>query len=165
MRTTVLVADTLVLVPAAWAVSNAVARHTHDVRNAPALVLASILLQPGLILVDHGHFQYNGVSLGLALGALAFIVNDRILWGSICYVLSLNYKQMSLYYVPVFFFGLWGKIMQGGWSLDNSLKLARLGVMVIVAFAVCWLPFIFYGSNQIFQGGKQNVFFFVPLFR
>jgi alpha-1,3-glucosyltransferase len=29
-------------------------------------------LYPGLILIDHGHFQYNGISLGLFVMAVAF---------------------------------------------------------------------------------------------
>ena len=37
-----------------------------------ALLLAAVvLLQPALILVDHGHFQYNCIALGLAVRSVA----------------------------------------------------------------------------------------------
>lgn len=31
------------------------------------------LLQPSLVVIDHGHFQYNSVCLGLAMGAAAAV--------------------------------------------------------------------------------------------
>ena len=29
-----------------------------------------LLLNPAILLIDHGHFQYNGVSLGLCMAAI-----------------------------------------------------------------------------------------------
>ena len=37
----------------------------------------ALLLNPALLLVDHGHFQYNGVSLGLFL--IALCLGNRII--------------------------------------------------------------------------------------
>ena len=34
------------------------------------LIAASVLLHPGLIMVDHIHFQYNGMLLGILLWSL-----------------------------------------------------------------------------------------------
>ncbi len=31
------------------------------------LMLLGSLMQPALLLIDHGHFQYNSISLGLAV--------------------------------------------------------------------------------------------------
>jgi alpha-1,3-glucosyltransferase len=57
-----------------------------------------------LILIDHGHFQYNSISLGLAL--ISFIMatqQNSILLSAIFFTLSLNYKQMELYHaIPIF---------------------------------------------------------------
>lgn len=39
-------------------------------RRTKAVATFTLLLQPSLILIDHGHFQYNAVMLGLA--ALSF---------------------------------------------------------------------------------------------
>jgi alpha-1,3-glucosyltransferase len=59
--------------------------------------------------MDNGHFQYNQISLGLTLFAIYFILIDRDYISSIFFCLSLNYKQMSLYYSIPFFFYFIGK--------------------------------------------------------
>ncbi|KAK3012535.1 hypothetical protein RJ639_009108 [Escallonia herrerae] len=55
--------------------------------------IAMILLNPCLILIDHGHFQYNCISLGLTVGAVAAIFSDRELVASVLFCLALNHKQ------------------------------------------------------------------------
>ncbi len=92
MRNSVIASDAIVYAPAAllWA------RAWYRAPGAPrSLFLLLLLLSPPLLLVDHGHFQYNGVSLGLAaLGALA-AVNSRPLACCVLFSLSLNFKQMG----------------------------------------------------------------------
>jgi alpha-1,3-glucosyltransferase len=65
--------------------------------------------QPALFLIDHGHFQYNSISLGLTLWAINCLLFDQDVLGSIFFCLALNYKQMSLFHAPAFFFYLLGK--------------------------------------------------------
>lgn len=36
-----------------------------------------VLLQPSLVLVDHGHFQYNSVCLGLAMAGAAAVSSGK----------------------------------------------------------------------------------------
>lgn len=71
-----------------------------------------MLLQPALLLIDHAHFQYNGISLGLSAAAAAAIAADFKLLGSSLYCLALNHKQMSLFYAPAFFGHLLGRSLQ-----------------------------------------------------
>ena len=68
--------------------------------------LLLLLLQPGLVLIDHGHFQYNAVSLAFTLWAVLAITSGRELTGSALFCLSLCFKTMSLYHAPGFFFFL-----------------------------------------------------------
>ena len=132
-----------------------------------AWMLFAALLQPAALLVDHGHFQYNGISLGLAVGAhqccvslpllmpmpthlswrhhqrawivplglvyfdaiacgaltnfrslfrqagaAAAIGSGRDVLGSVLFCLSVNHKQMAMYYAPAFFCHLLGKCLQ-----------------------------------------------------
>ncbi|KAN0063395.1 Glucosyltransferase-like protein [Thecaphora frezii] len=42
-------------------------------RRTSEIALLSILLQPGLILIDNGHFQYNSVMLGFATACFALL--------------------------------------------------------------------------------------------
>lgn len=79
-----------------------------DTQAARLFALAALLLNPAHILIDHGHFQYNCISLGLAMAAAASICAGRQLVGSFLFCLSLNHKQMSLFYAPAFFAHLLG---------------------------------------------------------
>lgn len=73
---------------------------------------AAVLLQPALVLVDHGHFQFNGIGLGLAALAAAAAATDKRILSSILFTCSLNHKQMALYYAPAFFGHLLGRCLQ-----------------------------------------------------
>eukprot|EP00899_Mesostigma_viride_P024519 jgi/Mesvir1/5251/Mv15370-RA.1 len=103
--------------------------------------LAVLVLQPSLILIDHGHFQYNNISLGLTVAAVASIIRHHPLLGSALFSLALNHKQMSLYYAPAFFAHLLGTSLRSRPSVA-CLKIAQLGTAVVAMFVVCWLPYL-----------------------
>lgn len=105
------------------------------------LILASV---PSLLLIDHGHFQYNGVCIGLTLLAVVCISRDMDVIGSILFCLALNFKQMALYYSPVFFFALLYKCNQKSNILLKSFHLLKIGMSVIITFAILWSPFCMY---------------------
>jgi len=140
MRMTVIVSDILILFPAIFLFSN---------KNyfTPVILLA----YPGLILIDHGHFQYNNISLGLFLAAVAFILRGRYLLGSFTFVCALNYKQMELYHALPFFFYLLG-ISVGRKSFGAKIfQLIKIGSVVILTFLAIWIPFISYGKDSALQ--------------
>ncbi|KAF2076732.1 hypothetical protein CYY_001989 [Polysphondylium violaceum] len=143
MRATVIISDLVVWLPSVWFFVNTY--YNDKDLGSRILAFLFISLQPGLLLIDHGHFQYNGVSLGLALFGITFILANRHLVGSAFFVLSLNYKQMSLYYAPAFFFYLFfsnlnlsslSKIKQ------SFVNILLIGIVVILSFVLCWLPFL-----------------------
>ncbi|GAB4815387.1 hypothetical protein N2152v2_002433 [Parachlorella kessleri] len=102
MRWTVVFSDVVCYIPAAFAASKVFAAGpSYSLERLG--ILALMVLNPALIVIDHGHFQYNGISLGLAAGAAAAIASGHPALGSILYCLSLNHKQMGLYYAPAFF--------------------------------------------------------------
>jgi hypothetical protein len=45
------------------------------------------------VLIDHGHFQYNGISLGLSAAAVAAVLRERHVLGAVLYTLAFNHKQ------------------------------------------------------------------------
>ncbi|KAH8970911.1 hypothetical protein BDL97_02G113800 [Sphagnum fallax] len=137
MRWTVLSSDILVFFPAVL-VFVALYYRQHA-NQEQAWALAMILLQPALMLIDHGHFQYNCISLGLAVGAAAAVIMRQELMACILFSLSLNHKQMSTYYAPAFFAHLLGRCFQ---CRSPVVGVMRLGVMVLATFAVCWWPFL-----------------------
>ncbi|DBB04217.1 TPA: hypothetical protein ACH3X1_013248 [Trebouxia sp. C0004] len=58
------------------------------------------------------------------------------------FCLSLNHKQMSVYYAPAFFAHLLGKCLQKPFMTQQVLGVAKLGVVVVATFAACWAPFL-----------------------
>ena len=116
MRATVLVFDALIYIPALvhFVTSSPLLRHRSN--RARHVALLTLLLQPSLLLVDNGHFQYNSVMLGLMLQALNFFGQGRDSLGAVCFVACLGFKQMALYYSPVVFAYLLGKCLLLGWN-------------------------------------------------
>lgn len=86
--------------------------------DAQITTLACVLLQPALILIDHGHFQYNTISLGLSMAGAISILRGWHVVGSILYCCAINHKHMALYFAPAFFGYLLGCCMK----TRNSFK-------------------------------------------
>lgn len=129
-------------------------------RNIYSLILA--LLYPGVILIDHGHFQYNSISLGLLILATTSLIGKRELWASFFFTLSLNYKQMELYHaLPFFSYLLSSCIPKPGEKYSVGLfRLLKISLVVLGCFVVIWAPFL-----QDFDGFLQVVHRLFPVAR
>ncbi|XP_026574227.1 dolichyl pyrophosphate Man9GlcNAc2 alpha-1,3-glucosyltransferase-like isoform X1 [Pseudonaja textilis] len=138
MRASVLVADMLVYIPAVFLYCCYLKEISIKKKISSALCT---LLYPGLILIDYGHFQYNSVSLGLALWGVLFLSYDFDLLGSAAFCFAINYKQMELYHALPFFCYLLGKCFKKGLMGKGLWLLMKLSFIVILSFAICWLPF------------------------
>ncbi|GIM08742.1 hypothetical protein Vretimale_12732 [Volvox reticuliferus] len=57
----------------------------------------------GLLLVDHVHFQYNGVMIGLLLWSLYAARSGRHLLSGLLFAALLNMKHLFLYAAPAYF--------------------------------------------------------------
>lgn len=165
MRATVLVLDVIIYFTAVWytTFTRFVIEdfsHSLSLGRQRWWLCGLALAQPALILIDHGHFQYNTVALGLALWSFHFMTLPEFsncIVGSILFCLALNFKQMTLYYAPVVFFYLLGRCCSGD-SNNNTFqqrirlfffRLAALGVTVIITFAALWWPFLYYEQTAI----------------
>ncbi|RAH44187.1 dolichyl-P-Glc:Man(9)GlcNAc(2)-PP-dolichol alpha-1,3-glucosyltransferase ALG6 [Aspergillus brunneoviolaceus CBS 621.78] len=139
MRGTVVASEYLVFIPA---VVNFLRRYTR-MQNVPvwsaSIALVAILLQPATILIDHGHFQYNTVMLGLVVASLDAILAGRMLWACIFFVGALGFKQMALYYAPVLFAFLLGVCI---FPKIRILRLLCIALVTLVAFAVLFGPLV-----------------------
>ncbi|KAK1265111.1 putative dolichyl pyrophosphate Man9GlcNAc2 alpha-1,3-glucosyltransferase [Acorus gramineus] len=102
--------------------------------------LAMILFNPALILIDHGHFQYNCISLGFTLGAIAAILSKKDLLASLLFSLALNHKQMSAYFAPAFFAHLLGKSLK---RQSPVFEVFKLGLVVLLTFTIVWSPYLY----------------------
>ncbi|KNZ64579.1 hypothetical protein VP01_1012g2 [Puccinia sorghi] len=101
-----------------------------------------VLLNPNLILIDNGHFQFNSIMLGFTLASVTCFHGGHDLLGAIMFVLSLSFKQMALYYSPAIFAYLFGKCLYlghpRGTILFIRLALASTGTTILI-----FGPFIF----------------------
>ncbi|KAF7314320.1 Glycosyltransferase family 57 protein [Mycena kentingensis (nom. inval.)] len=139
MRSTVLFFDALVYVPALLMFTRA--WQANRSKRAQSLALLTLLFQPALLLIDFGHFQYNSVMLGFALLALNAFAYEADLLGAICFVLSLGFKQMALYYAPAIGGYLLAKCLYLGPAHGGKLFL-QLAVVTSLSFIVLFLPFL-----------------------
>uniref|UniRef100_A0ABK0M2P0 Alpha-1,3-glucosyltransferase n=1 Tax=Rattus norvegicus TaxID=10116 RepID=A0ABK0M2P0_RAT len=134
MRTTVLAADLLIYIPAVLLYCYSLKEISPKRKIASALC---ILLYPGLILIDYGHFH-----LGFALWGVLGVSCDWDLLGSLAFCLALNYKQMELYHSLPFFCFLLGKCFKKGLRGKGSALFIRIACTVVASFLLCWLPFL-----------------------
>ncbi|KAF8123074.1 glucosyltransferase [Mycena galopus ATCC 62051] len=139
MRSTVVLLDALIYVPALvmftriWQANRS--------KRTQNLALVTLLFQPASLLIDFGHFQYNSVMLGFALLAVNFFAWEQDLAGAICFVLSLGFKQMALYYAPAIGGYLLAKCLYLG-LVDGGKLFIRLALVTSVSFIVLFLPFL-----------------------
>ncbi|KAJ7109746.1 glycosyltransferase family 57 protein [Mycena crocata] len=139
MRSTVVFLDAIIYVPALVMFTRVwLANRSKRTQN---LALVTLLLQPALLLIDFGHFQYNSVMLGFTLLALNFFALGQDLAGAVCFVLSLGFKQMALYYAPAIGGYLLAKCLYLG-VVNGGKLLLRLAVVTSLSFLVLFLPFI-----------------------
>jgi len=61
------------------------------------------LFSSSLFIVDHVHFQYNGMLLGLLLISAALVQRGRFYSGAVVYVTLIFFKHIFLYCAPVYF--------------------------------------------------------------
>eukprot|EP00891_Asterochloris_glomerata_P004031 jgi/Astpho2/4031/e_gw1.00063.104.1_t len=154
MRWTVIAADILIHFPASIFSTVVFARGRGLEQQAWLLLL--LLLQPAALIIDHGHFQYNNISLGLTAAAAAAVAAHHDVLGSIAYCLAINHKQMSLYFAPAFFGHLLGKCLrQPGARKASAKHAAQTGRSVLLTFAVCWAPWLL--SQEAALGVLQRV--------
>ncbi|KAK3670591.1 Glucosyltransferase-like protein [Recurvomyces mirabilis] len=139
MRATVVVSEYLVYVPAAVFCVRQLAK-LHNINNwESSIALTALLMQPATLIVDHGHFQYNTVMLGLTLATIASMLAGRPLWSCVFFVGALGFKQMALFYAPAVAAYLAGVCL---FPRIQPLRFFGLAIVTLASFAVLVLPLI-----------------------
>lgn len=125
---------------------------------------------PALTLIDHGHFQYNGISLGLTVSrcmldvtlpilirfsnllqmcCVCLLLRRQYVLGSIAFSGALNHKQISLYFAPAIFAHLLGACAKKKTVREKFRLFVKLGITVVVTFGIIWFPFMASFSDTI----------------
>ena len=154
-RLTVMLTDGLLLVGARRLVA-VEGSAADDGESAPAAV-ALVFLNAGLLLVDHVHFQYNGMLVGLLLLAVAELRAGRERRAAVLFAALLNFKHLFLFAAPLYFvYLLRGHVLRvapappappraAGWAGALG-RLVLLGAPVALVFALSLAPFAYFGQ-------------------
>ena len=160
-RCTVIFADVIFIMGAcalARSLQDKKHNHLHNQRNLK-LSMMLVMTNSGLFVLDHIHFQYNGMMLGILLASLAcFMQSIKItsqssrcmrsrikfeLLGSVLFALLLTFKHLYLTLAPMYFFYLLRRFCFI--NLEDHLKIKDGSV----------------GSRKTRSGKKQRVKFSV----
>ncbi|GAA5846695.1 hypothetical protein JCM3766R1_002883 [Sporobolomyces carnicolor] len=157
-RSTVVLSE-LVLVHAVykWARLETTRRGGIDETTAFAIA-SSLVLHPGLLIVDHMHFQYNGFLLGILLTSIVFAQENRLYSCAATFAALLHFKHIFVYLAPPFAIFLFRRHCfpstttkgRGGFKLD---RLVELGLVVVAVSVVSFGPFLIAASSSSSGGG------------
>lgn len=115
------------------------------------VIVGSLFLHPGLIIVDHIHFQYNGLLYGILVLSIVEAKKGNLLGSGILFAVLLNFKHIYLYLAPAYFVYLlkaYCFVPKSG-STGRSFspqRLIVLGGSVIAVFGISFGPFIYMGQ-------------------
>nr|CAH7718180.1 unnamed protein product [Callosobruchus chinensis] len=110
----------------------------------PILLLANC----GLIMVDHIHFQYNGMLYGILLISIAYMLQGKHILSAFWFTVLLNMKHIYIYLAPAYFvYLLRHYCLRGPLTLKTVISkstfksLTLLGSVVVSVIAATFLPF------------------------
>lgn len=113
--------------------------------NKRFLIWVLVVWSPGLLIVDHLHFQYNGFLLGILLISLGALQKGNDLMGGFVFAVLLCFKHLFAVAGPVYFVYLFRHYCRGG-VLRGFGKLVTMGVVVVGVFIAAYGPFVYHGQ-------------------
>lgn len=130
--------------------------NTYTSKSRAYVVASSLVLSPGLLIIDHIHFQYNGMMYGIFILMLTCARLEKYLMCGAWFSILLCFKHIYLYVAPaVFIFLLRAYCLNLNYDkskpfLTNIIgfvkwwNLIKLGLVVLSIFAVAFGPFVYY---------------------
>ncbi|EWC47007.1 dolichyl pyrophosphate Glc1Man9GlcNAc2 alpha-1,3-glucosyltransferase [Drechslerella stenobrocha 248] len=108
-------------------------------KKVARIIALSLLLSPAFLIIDHIHFQYNGMMFGILIFSLSDALTDNLLRSGILFAVLLCFKHIYLYIAPAYFAYLLRRYCLGENLLDiqivNCLKLgSAIGAIFAAAF-------------------------------
>ncbi|KAK0384861.1 hypothetical protein NLU13_7339 [Sarocladium strictum] len=121
-------------------------------RRAAQVAALSILLSPGLLIIDHIHFQYNGAMYGLLIWSLSLARSKSTLLGSgLVFAALLCFKHIYAYLAPAYFIFLLRTYCLSAKSIFRIrlVNCIKLGAGLVAILGAAFGPFVV--LNQIPQ--------------
>lgn len=144
-RATVIITE-LVLV---YALNRYVQSSETSSKRASQAAALSILLSPGLLIIDHIHFQYNGFLYGVLILSLVLARNKTtMLLSGILFAVLLCLKHIYLYLAPAYLVFLLRAYCLGPKSIFQIQfgNVIKLGIGVLGVFGLAFGPFAYWGQ-------------------
>ncbi|KAL7410300.1 glycosyltransferase family 57 protein [Mrakia frigida] len=112
------------------------------------VISASLFLHPGFLIVDHIHFQYNGVMYGILIWSMWHAKQGNHLACGALFAILLNFKHIYMYLAPPYFiYLLRSYCFPPSTNILSLPRLATLGSLVLSIFLLSLAPFL----NQLPQ--------------
>ncbi|KAJ5295668.1 hypothetical protein N7508_010489 [Penicillium antarcticum] len=118
-------------------------------KQAAHVASLSILLSPGLFIIDHIHFQYNGFMYGLLIMSIVLArKQSTLLYSGILFAVLLCMKHIYLYLALAYFVYLLRAYCLDPRSVLRPRfgNIIKLGVCVVGVFAIAFGPFAQWGQ-------------------
>lgn len=111
-------------------------------KRATLLWIALTVGNVSLFIVDHIHFQYNGLLFGILLCSVAKVRQEKFLQAAFLFAVLLNMKHIFVYVAPAFIVYLakyYCLRQRKRWQ--QLFALAKLGIVVLTVTAISFGPF------------------------
>ncbi|EDV29024.1 uncharacterized protein TRIADDRAFT_18456 [Trichoplax adhaerens] len=118
---------------------------------AAFVLMVLVIFNFGLIIIDHVHFQYNGMLFGIFLLSITKIAQEKFCQAALFFILLLNFKHLFAYVAPAYFVYLlrrycFGKLQYSSWTEMRQdfrfTHLAKLSLIVLAVISISFGPFI-----------------------
>ena len=111
------------------------------------IVLFLILINPLMIIIDHGHFQFNNVMHGFFILSVLFLFSENYILAIIFYSFCVNFKQMGLYYAIPFPLYVIKKLFFETKNNNNNIIISIIyiiiyGIITSITNIIIYLPWL-----------------------
>lgn len=114
-------------------------------KRAAHVAALSIILSPGLLIIDHIHFQYNGAMYGLLIWSLVLArCKSTLLSSGLVFAALLCFKHIYLYLAPAYFIFLLRTYCLSAKSIFriNFFNCIKLGGGIAAILSAAFGPFV-----------------------
>lgn len=107
-------------------------------------ILSAVLLGNfGLLIIDHIHFQYNGILFGILLLSISYMCEEKFLKSAFFFAVLLNMKHIFVYVSPVYIVYLLKVYCWNSSSVQSAIwNLIKLGAITVGVTAISFGPFV-----------------------
>jgi alpha-1,3-glucosyltransferase len=115
-------------------------------KRAAHVTALSVILSPGLLIIDHIHFQYNGFMYGILVWSLVQArCSSTLLSSGLLFVALLCFKHIHIYLAPAYFIFFLRRYVLSSKSIFQIkfLNCVKIGAGIVAIAAAAFGPFVY----------------------